>query len=182
MHAVILGGSRGCGYFTAYYLLSAPDAAWTVTLLLRDTSVIEKDERLAPYVKKGQLQLVKGDATIEADVRRVLTGGKVDLVVSSIGKSAASRPSVDPGSSHPGESSSYRHEADLRRRSQGLSSRIRVERPSGPLRLRHDHPCQSPRFDARAPTARRGCQLDGYRREPRQHAMAPPREPTVSVW
>lgn len=85
MHAVIFGGSRGCGYFTAYYLLSAPDAAWTITLLLRNTSTIENNARLAPYIKDGRLQLVKGDATVEADVRRVLSGDKVDLVVSSIG-------------------------------------------------------------------------------------------------
>jgi NAD(P)-dependent dehydrogenase (short-subunit alcohol dehydrogenase family) len=87
MHAVIFGGSRGCGYFTAYYLLSASNRDWTVTLLLRDTSIIEKDPRLAPFIKEGRLRLLKGDATVEADVRRALTGGEVDLIVSSIGES-----------------------------------------------------------------------------------------------
>lgn len=85
MHAVIFGGSRGVGYFTALYLLALPE--WTVSLLLRTPSKIEQDSRLAPFIQQGRLRLVKGDALDKEAVSLLFSQAKVDLVVSSMGKS-----------------------------------------------------------------------------------------------
>ena len=88
MHAVLLGASKGVGYFTALYLLEQPDERWTCTLLLRNPTTLSTDPQLKTYIDQGRLSVVKGDATSEEDVGKFF-GEKVtvDVVISSIGES-----------------------------------------------------------------------------------------------
>ncbi len=84
MHAVLLGASRGIGYYTTLNLLSSPSAEWTCILLLRKLATLESDEKLQPHIDSGRLKLIQGDATNESDVGKLFTG-HVDLVVTSVG-------------------------------------------------------------------------------------------------
>ncbi|KAK4685383.1 hypothetical protein P7C73_g4764, partial [Tremellales sp. Uapishka_1] len=78
MHVVLLGASRGVGYHTLLNLLQ--DSTNKCTVLLRDPSKLESD----PKIPAGSVEIVKGDATVVDDLRKLFTT-KVDLVVSSIG-------------------------------------------------------------------------------------------------
>lgn len=83
MHAVILGGSKGVGYFSALYILATPGNS--VTLLLRSPGVIDNDEKFAGYIQQGRARLVEGDACDEAAIARLFEGEKVDVLITSIG-------------------------------------------------------------------------------------------------
>lgn len=57
-----------------------------MTLLLRSPSAFDGDATIQKYVKSGHARLVKGDATIEADVQRAWKeAGPVDAVIFSVG-------------------------------------------------------------------------------------------------
>ncbi|KAK8858609.1 hypothetical protein IAR55_002838 [Kwoniella newhampshirensis] len=86
-HAVFLGASRGIGLHTVVTLLgSTTTAQWTATLLLRKPETITADPRFETYIKDGRVNIVQGDATSEADVRKLFPAGKkVDLIVTSVG-------------------------------------------------------------------------------------------------
>ncbi|WWD18511.1 hypothetical protein CI109_102963 [Kwoniella shandongensis] len=87
MHAVFLGASRGIGLFALLTLLQSSDQGqWTATLLLRKPEAITSDPRFKEYLEKGRVEIVKGDATNEEDVKKLFpVGKKVDLIVSSVG-------------------------------------------------------------------------------------------------
>lgn len=86
-HAVFLGASRGIGYHTALNLLSDKSATWQVTMLLRKPEALATDKHFAPFIENGRVKTIQGDATNPADVQKLFDGGKVDVVVSSIGTS-----------------------------------------------------------------------------------------------
>lgn len=94
-HAVLLGASKGSGYHAVLRLLT-PTSTWSATLLLRKPEVIENDELLKPYIEGGRLKIVSGDATVYADVKRLFEGGKVDVVITSIGGSLRSICNIHP--------------------------------------------------------------------------------------
>ncbi|KAI0697313.1 hypothetical protein C8T65DRAFT_582797 [Cerioporus squamosus] len=88
MHAFALGASKNLGYHATFRLLKK---GYTVTLLLRSTSVFDNDEQMQPFVRNGKAQLVRGDALNKDDVRKgweaaiQAGGGKVDAVLFAIG-------------------------------------------------------------------------------------------------
>ncbi|THU96942.1 hypothetical protein K435DRAFT_778301 [Dendrothele bispora CBS 962.96] len=89
MNVLTIGGSRNIGYYSSVRLL---DAGCTVTFLLRNPSVFDADETIQKHVKSGKALLVKGDALIEQDVKRVWEEaaahgpeGKVDQVIFTVG-------------------------------------------------------------------------------------------------
>jgi len=87
MHVLVFGGSRNIGYFTTLRLL---DQGHSATLLLRNTSVFDNDERMKPYVDSGKAELVQGDALVTDDVKRAWdqatdSGRDVDYAVFTIG-------------------------------------------------------------------------------------------------
>jgi hypothetical protein len=58
-----------------------------VTFLLRSPSAFDADATIQKYVKSGHARLLRGDATIEADVQRAWDkAGVVDAVILSVGK------------------------------------------------------------------------------------------------
>ncbi|KAH8817794.1 hypothetical protein DL96DRAFT_1698505 [Flagelloscypha sp. PMI_526] len=61
-----IGGSKHIGYFASLRLL---DAGATITFLLRNPSVFDKDTTIQKYVSAGKARLVKGDALNEGDCR-----------------------------------------------------------------------------------------------------------------
>lgn len=85
MLAAFIGASRGVGYHTVVQLLSSPSTQWTAILLVRKPEALSSDPNLAEYISSGRLQLIKGDATVEDDIRQ-LFDRQVDLLVTSIGK------------------------------------------------------------------------------------------------
>jgi len=87
MHVLVFGGSRNIGYFVTLRLLNQ---GHSTTLLLRNTSIFDNDERMKPHVESGRAQLVQGDALVSDDVKRVWEkatdfGRAVDYVVFSLG-------------------------------------------------------------------------------------------------
>ncbi|KAF9789782.1 hypothetical protein BJ322DRAFT_1098608 [Thelephora terrestris] len=87
MHVLVFGGSRNIGYFTTLRLL---DQGHSATLLLRNTNVFDNDERMKPYVDSGKAELVKGDALVSEDVKRVWekateAGREVDYAIFTMG-------------------------------------------------------------------------------------------------
>ena len=86
MRTVLLGASKGCGYFAALQLLETSPQD-SITMLLRKPEVIENDPKFEGYIKEGRCKIVKGDATDEEDVRKCFED-KVDFVVSTIGMSS----------------------------------------------------------------------------------------------
>jgi hypothetical protein len=67
------------------------DQGHSATLLLRNTSIFDNDERMQPHVESGRAQLVQGDALVQDDVKTVWEkatdyGRAVDYVVFTIGK------------------------------------------------------------------------------------------------
>lgn len=85
-HAVLLGASKGCGYHALIRLL-APPLDWKATILLRKPETIQNDPFLKTCMEEGRLKIVRGDATNYDDVVK-LFGEKVDVVISTIGKSS----------------------------------------------------------------------------------------------
>lgn len=85
-HAVLLGASKGCGYHALIRLL-APSLDWKATILLRKPEPIQNDPFLKTCMDEGRLRIVRGDATNYDDVVK-LFGEKVDVVISTIGKSS----------------------------------------------------------------------------------------------
>lgn len=66
------------------------DQGHSATLLLRNTSVFDNDERMKPHVESGRAQLVQGDALVSDDVKHAWEkatdfGRAVDFVVFTIG-------------------------------------------------------------------------------------------------
>ncbi|KAH8824428.1 hypothetical protein DL96DRAFT_1501278 [Flagelloscypha sp. PMI_526] len=73
-----LGGSKHIGYFASLRLL---DAGATVTFLLRNPSVFDKDSAIQKHVSSGKARLVKGDALKEDDVKKGWTEASKDSPV-----------------------------------------------------------------------------------------------------
>ncbi|WWC62500.1 uncharacterized protein I303_105096 [Kwoniella dejecticola CBS 10117] len=86
MLAVFLGASKGIGYFTLLNLLQTT-SDWSAVLLLRKPDCFDKNDSIRPFVENGRIQIIKGDATNEGDVKKLFQVGQVDLVVSTIGAS-----------------------------------------------------------------------------------------------
>jgi len=80
-HAVILGASRGIAYYTALRLLNND---WTCTLL-RKPATVENNDKFKPYLEKGKLIIVQGNATNLSDVTKLFTK-PVDLVLTTVGE------------------------------------------------------------------------------------------------
>jgi hypothetical protein len=105
----LIGGSQNIGYHSALRLMgkSCPlccvvttyslvsEQGHIVTYLLRSPSKFDEDSNVQKYVKSGHARLVKGDALVEADVRRGWEQagkggpieGAVDFLLSTVGKS-----------------------------------------------------------------------------------------------
>ncbi|EAL22928.1 hypothetical protein CNBA6970 [Cryptococcus deneoformans B-3501A] len=80
MLAAFIGASRGVGYHTVVQLLSSPSTQqWTAILLVRKPEALSSDPNLAEYISSGRLQLIKGDATVEDDIRQLFDRGKSQL-------------------------------------------------------------------------------------------------------
>ncbi|KAG2124216.1 hypothetical protein DEU56DRAFT_597424 [Suillus clintonianus] len=65
--ALVIGGSRNIGYYSAVRLL---DLGVTVTFLLRSPRVFDQDDVIQNYIKQGKARLIQGDALVKSDVRR----------------------------------------------------------------------------------------------------------------
>ncbi|GMK53946.1 hypothetical protein CspeluHIS016_0105320 [Cutaneotrichosporon spelunceum] len=78
-HIAILGGSRGI----ANHVLHNLTASATATLLLRKPDCLDKDSAVVDGVQAGRIKIVKGDATVEADVEKAVEGAQV--VLTSVG-------------------------------------------------------------------------------------------------
>jgi hypothetical protein len=62
----------------------------SVTYLLRDPACFDQDTAMQPHIKAGRARLVKGNALVEEDMRRVWSeaigdDGTLDLILSTIG-------------------------------------------------------------------------------------------------
>jgi NAD(P)-dependent dehydrogenase (short-subunit alcohol dehydrogenase family) len=108
MKALVIGGSRNIGYFTAVRLLgehtngpsiviftasaSQIEKGWNVIFLLRNPSVFDNDEVIKRHIEQGTASLVKGDALISDDVKRAWDetvrsdSQAVDLLVFTVGQ------------------------------------------------------------------------------------------------
>ena len=66
----------------------------TVTFLLRNPAVFNGDEAIQTYVKSGQARLVKGDALVHEDIKRLWAEASserpVDLLLFTLGFSTPS--------------------------------------------------------------------------------------------
>ncbi|KAF7376393.1 hypothetical protein MSAN_00054800 [Mycena sanguinolenta] len=83
LNVLSIGASRNIGYFAAIRLL---EQGSTVTFLLRSPSTFDGDATIQKYVKSGHARLVKGDASVEADVKRAWdAAGIVDALVFTVG-------------------------------------------------------------------------------------------------
>ncbi|KAJ7851239.1 hypothetical protein B0H14DRAFT_3662119 [Mycena olivaceomarginata] len=83
LNVLSFGASRNIGYLSALRLL---EKGGTVTFLLRSPSAFDADATIQKYVKSGHARLLRGDATIEADVQRAWDeAGVVDAVIFSVG-------------------------------------------------------------------------------------------------
>ncbi|KAG8902305.1 hypothetical protein FRB99_004644 [Tulasnella sp. 403] len=87
MKAFAIGASRNIGYFTALKFLQQ---GHTVAFLLRKTNVFDNDDTMKSFIASGQVQLIKGDALVEDDMRRAWAEASsvdapVDLVLFSVG-------------------------------------------------------------------------------------------------
>lgn len=86
MHVLVFGGSRNIGYFATLRLL---DQGHSATLLLRNPSIFDNDDRMKPYVDSGRAQIVQGDALAPDDVKtaweKATDGRTVSFVVFTIG-------------------------------------------------------------------------------------------------
>ncbi|KZT53038.1 hypothetical protein CALCODRAFT_501546 [Calocera cornea HHB12733] len=85
-NVLLLGASRGCGFYAALTLLKAGGRA---TLLLRKPEAVTSNaeyEALSPE-EKARATIVQGDAFVEADVQRAMdaAGEGLSTVVFSIG-------------------------------------------------------------------------------------------------
>jgi NAD(P)-dependent dehydrogenase (short-subunit alcohol dehydrogenase family) len=90
MKFLLIGASRNIGYYAALRLLSQ---GHTCIFLLRNPSTFDNDNTIQEYVKSGIAKLVKGDATVEEQVRNVwrvaLEDGKgVDTILFTLGASS----------------------------------------------------------------------------------------------
>jgi hypothetical protein len=67
----------------------------TVTFLLRNPTVFDKDEAIQEYVKSGKARLIKGDALVKDDCKKVWEeaakgepeGEGVDFLIFTVGES-----------------------------------------------------------------------------------------------
>lgn len=84
MHVVIIGASRGVGYYCLLNLLR--DQSTSVTVLLRNPAVLSSDPAVAPYIASGQVTVLQGDAT-NADDLVPLFKHFVDAVLVTVGES-----------------------------------------------------------------------------------------------
>ncbi|KAJ7130846.1 hypothetical protein C8R43DRAFT_896002 [Mycena crocata] len=85
MNILAVGASRpgNIGYCAAIRIL---EKGATVTFLLRSPAVFDTDETIQKFVKSGNVRLVKGDATNEADTKRAWDeAGIVDVLMFSVG-------------------------------------------------------------------------------------------------
>ncbi|WVQ70522.1 hypothetical protein IAR50_000041 [Cryptococcus sp. DSM 104548] len=83
-HSVFLGASTGIGYYALLqYLQSSPTT--TATILLRKPDPFNADPAFKEYLDSGRVQIVKGDATNEDDVKRLFAGRDADNVISTVG-------------------------------------------------------------------------------------------------
>ncbi|KAG6808061.1 hypothetical protein H0H93_000631, partial [Arthromyces matolae] len=89
MHALVIGGSKNIGYYSALRFL---DAGNTVTFLLRNPTVFDNDEKIKSYVASNKAFLIKGDALVREDVKRVWEAaatnspsGNVDILLFTLG-------------------------------------------------------------------------------------------------
>lgn len=84
MHTVILGASRNIGYYSLLNLL-AQDGN-TVAVLLRSPQAFKDDPAVTPHIASGRLTIEQGDATVAADVAKVINDNThIDFVISTIG-------------------------------------------------------------------------------------------------
>ncbi|TCD71853.1 hypothetical protein EIP91_003196 [Steccherinum ochraceum] len=88
LNVYAIGASRNIGYFCSLRLLAK---GATITFLLRNTSILESDEAIRPYITSGHARLVKGDAMNASDVangwRHAQFDGArpVDVLLSTVG-------------------------------------------------------------------------------------------------
>ncbi|ODN82731.1 hypothetical protein L202_01015 [Cryptococcus amylolentus CBS 6039] len=82
-HSVFLGASTGIGYYALLqYLTDSPTT--TATVLLRKPDPFKADPNFKEYLDAGRVQIVKGDATNEDDVKKLFEQDAA-YVISTIG-------------------------------------------------------------------------------------------------
>src|SRR5258706_9258793 len=107
MHIFALGASRNIGYHASlckydwdslttvptdhnHVYIVALARGDTVTFLLRNSSILEEDSALKPYIQSGHAIFVQGDATSQEDVRKAWgvasSKAPVDLILFTIGE------------------------------------------------------------------------------------------------
>ncbi|KAG6906644.1 hypothetical protein DXG01_012819 [Tephrocybe rancida] len=89
MNILVIGGSRNIGYYASLRFL---EAGQTVTFLLRNLNVFDKDEKIQSYIAAKKAFLVKGDALARSDVQHAWASaaansasGVVDLLLFTVG-------------------------------------------------------------------------------------------------
>jgi NAD(P)-dependent dehydrogenase (short-subunit alcohol dehydrogenase family) len=87
MNILLIGASKNIGYYSALRLLSK---GHTCVFLLRNTSVFDADSDIQRHVKEGSARLIKGDALVPEDVRRLWevtlgVGVGIDYVLFTLG-------------------------------------------------------------------------------------------------
>ena len=116
LNVLSIGGSRHIGYHSALRFLGEPlpdfvvafrliicttiGGGSTVTFLLRNPAVFNGDEAIQTYVKSGHARLVKGDALVHEDIKRLWAEASserpVDLLLFTLGYSTPSTSSKFP--------------------------------------------------------------------------------------
>ncbi|KAJ7680597.1 hypothetical protein DFH06DRAFT_973813 [Mycena polygramma] len=77
LNILAFGASQNIGYYAAVRLL---EQGVTITFLLRRPTVFDNDATIQKYLKNGNVRIVAGDATKEADTRRAwIEAGAVDV-------------------------------------------------------------------------------------------------------
>ena len=74
----------------SHFVSSTLAKGFHITFLLRSPAAFEADPEVQPYIQKGQVGIVKGDATNADDVKRgwetAMQSGEVDLVLFTVGQ------------------------------------------------------------------------------------------------
>ncbi|KAF9004877.1 hypothetical protein BDZ89DRAFT_1237076 [Hymenopellis radicata] len=85
-NVLAIGASRNIGYYSAVRLLRLGSS---VTFLLRNPSVFDGNEELAPFISSGKAILVKGDAMKQAEIKSAWDAasehGSIDVILFTVG-------------------------------------------------------------------------------------------------